>query len=88
MHDLSQAGRLANDKLVSHLAPCGYSSIKFTPGLWAHNKLKTTFTLVVDDFGVKHLSIQDILHLKQALETKYTIIINYSGSLYIGVSLN
>ena len=32
--------------------------------------------------------MQDVLHLKQALETKYTVTVDYSGSLYIGVSLN
>jgi len=70
------------------LAPYGYSPVKFTPGLWTHNKLKTTFTLVVDDFGIKHLALQDVLHLKQALETKYTVTVDYTGNLYVGVSLN
>ena len=88
MHGLPQAGRLAHEELVAHLAPYGYSPVRFTPGLWTHNKLKTTFTLVVDDFGLKHLSMQDAMHLKQALETKYAVTIDYSSSLYIGVSLN
>ena len=88
MYGLPQAGRLAHEELVTHLAPYGYTPVRFTPGLWVHNKLKTTFTLVVDDFGIKHMSIQDVLHLKQALESKYTVTVDYSGSLYIGVSLN
>ena len=88
MYGLPQARRLAHDKLVTHLAPYGYTPARFTPGLWVHSKLKPTFTLVVDNFGIKHLAIQDVLHLKQALETKYTITVDYSGSLYIGVSLN
>jgi len=88
MYGLPQAGRLAHDELVTHLAPHGYSPVRFTPGLWKHNKRKTTFTLVVDDFGIKHLELDDVLHLKAALETKYTVTVDYSGSLYIGVSLD
>ena len=57
MYGLPQAGRLAHEELVTHLAPYGYTPVRFTPGLWVHNKLKTTFTLVVDDFGIKHMSI-------------------------------
>jgi len=43
---------------------------------------------VVDDFGIKHLAIKDVEHLKAVLETKYTVTVDYSGSLYVGVSLN
>ena len=50
--------------------------------------MKTTFILVVDDFGIKNLPIKDGQYLKQALETKYTVMVDYLGSLCIGVSLN
>ena len=60
MHGLSQARQLAHNELVAYLASYGYSSIKFIPSLQTHNTLKTIFTLVVNDFRIKHLSIQDI----------------------------
>lgn len=88
MHGLPQAGRLAHDELVAHLAPHGYSPVRFTPGLWRHNKRRTTFTLAVDDFGIKHLAPEDVQHLKAALESKHTVTVDYSGSLHAGASLN
>ena len=88
MYGLSQAGRLTYDKLVSHLVPYRYHPVHFTPSLQTHDKLKTTFTLIVDNFGIKYLAIKDIEHLKQALETKYTVTVDYSGRLYIEVTLD
>ena len=68
IYRLPQARRLVQGELVTHLALCSYSSVKFTPSLWTHNMLKTTFTLAVDDFGIKYLSMKDVQHLKQALK--------------------
>ena len=45
------------------------------------------FTLVVDDFRVKHLVKKHVLHLKAALEDKYKVITDYVGKLYIGIEL-
>ena len=52
IYGLSQSGYLANQDLIKNLAPYGYHPVKRTPGLWEHETRKTTFTLVVDDFGV------------------------------------
>ena len=87
MYGLPQAGRLAHEELVQHLAPYGYAPVQFTPGLWTNTKLGITFTLVVDDFGIKYNSIDHLHHLNSALETKYTVTLDITGSLYIGVSL-
>ena len=57
MHRLPQARRLAHDKLVAHLSPYDYSLIKVAPSIWTYNTLKTIFTLVVNDFGIKNLSM-------------------------------
>lgn len=87
MRGLPQAGRLAHDELVAHLAPCGYSPVKFTPGLWTNKALGVTFTLAVDDFGIKCLSLSHLHHLKEALETKYAVTLDITGNLYLGVTL-
>ena len=42
---------------------------------------------MVDDFGIKYQSLDHLYHLKEALETKYTVTLDITGSLYIGVSL-
>jgi hypothetical protein len=53
IYGLSQSGYLANQDLIKNLAKHGYHPVKRTPGLWKHETRKTTFTLVVDDFGVQ-----------------------------------
>ena len=56
MYGLFQAGIIANTALKGHLRPFGYEPAPITPGLWRHNKNVITFTLVVDDFGIKYKS--------------------------------
>ena len=46
---------LAYGQLKEHLAPYGYMPVQFTPGIRRHNTRRTTFTLAVDDFGIKYL---------------------------------
>ena len=53
MYGLPQAGPIANDDKVQHLAPYQYHPIKSTPRIWTHDNRPTAFTLVVNDFGVK-----------------------------------
>ena len=56
MYGLKEAGIIAFTQLVQKLAPFRYESMKFTPDLWCHTTRKTTFTLCVDNFGVKYFS--------------------------------
>ena len=53
MHGLFQAGIIAHKALKENLRSFGYEPAPITPGLWRHNKNGITFTLVVDDFGIK-----------------------------------
>jgi len=69
MYGLKEAAILAFEQLRDHLAPFGYHPVKHTPGLWSHETLKTTFTLAVDDFGIKYFSKTDADHLFNALAT-------------------
>ena len=50
MYLLKQAGIIANQELVKHMAPFGYHPVEHTPELWVHYIRKTIFSLVVDDF--------------------------------------
>jgi hypothetical protein len=70
---LPQAGILANKLLQKRLAPHGYYECKNTPGLWKHTLQPISFTLVVDNFGVKCERNKNIDHLIKALKTKYTL---------------
>jgi hypothetical protein len=86
--ELPQAGILANKKLRRKLAPFGYYKCVKTPGLWKHESRPLTFTLVVDDFGVKYESKDDVDHLIASIKSTYKLIKNWMGNLYCGISLN
>jgi hypothetical protein len=87
MYGLPQAGKLANQQLTTHLAKYGYTPTAHTPGLWQHDQRPITFSLVVDDFGIKYVNKADAEHLLQALRDKYTITTDWNGALYCGLAL-
>jgi hypothetical protein len=70
MYGLPQGGRI----IIRLFAPAPHM-----PGLWRHTTRSTTFTLVVDDFGVKYTSLDDANHLVSALKDKYTIKEDWTG---------
>jgi hypothetical protein len=88
MYGLKEAGILAFEQLVTKLAPHGYELAPFTPGLWRHTTKPTTFTLCVDDFGVKFFTKPDALHLVAALHKDCEITTDWDGSLYCGLTLD
>ncbi len=87
MYGLPQAGILANQLLKKRLARHGYSECTHTPGLWTHTWRPITFVLVVDDFGVKYTGREHALHLAAALKENYDITTDWSGSLFLGITL-
>jgi hypothetical protein len=88
MYGLPQAGILAQELLEQCMARHGYNQSKIVPGLWTHNTRQTTFTLVVDDFGVKYTSKVDAQHLIDARQEDYQITIDWTGAKYIGIMLD
>ena len=68
IYDLPQSRKLANDLLKKKLAPGGYYEVPHTPGLWNHISQPVSFTLVVDNFGVKYVGEENIQHLIQSLK--------------------
>jgi CheY-like chemotaxis protein len=87
MYGLPQAGRLANDRLGKLLGQHGYRPVPLTPGLWRHDTNSITFTLVVDDFGVKYTNRADVEHLLRALKENYEVTEDWSGSRYCGLTV-
>ena len=85
---LPQAGILANKRLRRKLAPFGYSECTETPGLWIHETRPISFTLVVDDFGVKYVNQADVDHLIASVKHTYTLTEDWSGDLYCGIKLD
>eukprot|EP00804_Cyclotella_cryptica_P011478 CCRYP_016405-RA/>CCRYP_016405-RA protein AED:0.32 eAED:0.32 QI:0/0/0/1/0/0/3/0/516 len=58
-----------------------------TPGLWKHTTRPVSFTLVVDNFGIKYVGKEHADHLLNALKQHYTLEIDWSGTLYCGIAL-
>ena len=87
IYGLPQAGLLAFNYLVQHLAPCGHAPVQHTPGLLTNKKNNVTFTLVVDDFGPKHNLPHNLQHLIENLKAKLTIVVGITENSCIGVAL-
>ena len=84
---LKQAGKVANDRLKHHLAKFGYYPAPRTPALWLHKTRQISFTLCVDDFGIKYVTRTDAEHLLNCLRKLYEISVDWSGKNYIGLTL-
>ena len=87
IYGLKQAGKLAQDRLIEHLAKHGYHQMEHTPCAFYHETRSTTFTLVVDDFGIKYQGNDDALHLISTLEKQYKIKVDMDGSMYLGITI-
>ena len=75
MYGLPQPGILAqHDNIV--------------PGLWTHSWRPITFTLCVDDFGVKYVGKQHADNLIAILEEHYTISQDWNGARYLGIEID
>jgi hypothetical protein len=85
MYGLPQAGVIAQELLTTRLHQAGYRQSKVTPGYWRHEWRPISFTLVVDDFGVKYINKTDIDHLISVLSQDYKIDTNWDGTRYLGL---
>ena len=88
IYGLPQAALLAQLRLDKHLASRGFLPDAHTACLYRHETRDITFTLVVDDFGIKAKSnMVDIEYLLSCLREKYTITVDYTGTAYLGLTL-
>ena len=85
MYGLPQAGLLAYELLEKRLNKNGYYQSKLVPGLWKHNTRPITFTLVVNDFGVKYEGIEHAKHLEAVLTQYYEVTTDWTGTRYVGI---
>ena len=88
MYGLPQAGIITQDLLTKQLHKAGYYQSKITPGYWQHNWRPISFTLVVDDFGVKYINKADVEHLISVLKQDYGIDTDWEGTRYLGLTLD
>jgi hypothetical protein len=74
--------------LRKRLAPYGYYEVAHTPGLWRHVTRPISFSLVVDDFGVKYVGKEHALHLIHTLKKWYKLAVDWDGKIYCGINLD
>ena len=88
MYGLPQAGKISRDDLVAHLRIHGYVEAPCVPGLFTHAN-GVSFTLVVDDFGIKAKNKTGALHLISTLEARYPgkVKVNWKGDKYLGMTI-
>ena len=56
--------------------------------LFRHHSRDISFTLVVDDFGVKYTSLDDFQHLQTSLELLYLVTSSPTGTRYLGFDID
>ena len=88
MYGLPQAGLIANRLLETRLNLAGYRQSALTPGFWTHDSRPISFTLCVDDFGVKYVGQEHADHLMAVLQKHYTISTDVKGQRYLGIDLD
>jgi hypothetical protein len=62
--------------------------MQHTHGLWTHDTCPISFSLVVDDFGVKYVSREHAEHLMAWIKNNYNISSNWNGRAYCGLTLD
>ena len=87
MYGLPQAGILAQQLLEQRLNKHGYFQNKAVPGLWTHETRPISFTLVVDDFGIKYVGQEHALHLINILKEHYELSEDWKGTKFIELTL-
>ena len=88
MYGLPQAGILAQKLLEKRLAKAGYQQSQYTPGFWTHEWRPISYTLVVDDFGVKYIGREHAEHLLATINEHYECKADWDGSRYLGLTLD
>jgi hypothetical protein len=87
MYGLPQAGIIAQTLLKERLQKHGYHQSQTTPGLWKHNTRPISFSLVVDNFGVKYVGKENTQHLLDTVCHYYKCSCDWKGEQYCGLNL-
>ena len=87
IYGLPQSGILAQRDLLKTLEAAGYY-MTGTNCLFRHRTRDIMFTLIVDDFGVMYTREQDAQHLMDTLTAVYEIKMDWSGSRFLGITLD
>jgi hypothetical protein len=87
IYSLPQAGTIAQQLLEKQLQQHGYRQSATTPDLWKHNTQPISFTLVVNNFGVKYMGKENAQHLLDTMQQFYKCLCNWFGKQYCGLTI-
>ena len=87
MPDHPAAGLTTKNDLIEILKAGDYFEHPLVPCLFQHATNGVNFTPVVDDFGIKYQSIEDLNHLIAAINKLWQGKLDISGSTYNGSNL-
>jgi hypothetical protein len=64
-----------------------YRQSQTTPGLWKHDTCPISFSLVVDNFGVKYVGKENAQHLLDTVQQNYKCSCKWKGEQYCGLTI-
>ena len=79
---------IALQLLETRLEKHGYRQSDKTPDFWKHDTRPISFTLIVDDFGVKYVGKENADHLINVLKEHYEVAEDWDGTKYCGINLD
>ncbi len=86
MYGLPQASIIAQQLLKERLQKHGYHQSQMTPGLWKHDTCPISFSLVINDFGVKYVGEENAQHLLDTVRHYYKCSCDWKGEQYCGLT--
>ncbi len=87
MYGLPQVVIIAQELLAKRQNEQGYTQSKTTPRLRTHEWRPITFSLIVDDFGVKYIGEEHAQYLLQMVQKYYTRLFETGGERYCGLTI-
>jgi hypothetical protein len=82
------AGKIAQDSLIAHLAKHNYIPVRHTPCLFRHKSKPIFFATHVDDFAIKSDKRTTDLHdLTSALKLKYQLKLTENAVSFLGAAI-
>jgi hypothetical protein len=88
LYGLPQAGILVQELLEKRLNKHGYHQSPIAPSLWRHNFCPISFTLFVDNFGIKYVGCEHVKHLSVILKEHCKCSQDWSGARFLGMNIN
>jgi len=88
MYGLPQSGSTSHDELEERLNKEGYFKSPLVPALWKHKTRPTQLLLVVDNFGIKYFTKDNLDHLADTLKKCYSIKIDPDRKELVKIELD